>query len=942
MAGLWQYMRKRRYSKHRLALYLIPFLIGFSGVVFSQQLSELRIRTGVVILSVAVPLLVVVTLLARYRSSRLERTFLMGGVLLLFLGAVASVSDFSDTLAYQELLPEYLVDLSGFLGVFSLLLGMFVVVYGLARRGEDVEEIAERFHHLADHISEGFVLSTADGTIFQVNNQFLRMFDIKREDIIGHNSTQLAKQLNMTPMDDHIRNRAQGVASEYEVTWFVRGEERRFWFHGTPILDRLGRHTATLATVRDITELHRLSKRVERYAEGLQRLVEEQTQKLRQSEERFRQLLLTMNEGFLTLDAKNRIRFANDRLCGMLKMPMEQVLGRDIFELLDVSGRMRLFGVLSQLVSEWRQELNFVDSESLPVPVVVAVAPIPGSGEHDAVYSLVATSMAEQKQLQRQLEMRALELERLNEELRMHDRAKDSFLSNVSHELRTPLSTIQGYVEMLDSGNLGEVSAPQSGAIKVMERNVQRLIGMINEMIEFSRMEIRGVQVNYRLFSIPQLVRESLASIHPHTIAKDITVNLFTEENLALVWADREKIGQAMGILLNNAVKFTDHGGMIQVRVFSPGPASIAISISDTGIGIDPVYHKKIFDKFFQVDSSKTRRYEGTGIGLPIARGIVEAHGGAVGVESTLGKGSTFTITLPDSLLDSSVDPQTLAQLDSLHILLVDRENTLFNAIKGILQPEGCVLAKSLNGYEAVRGAESLGPQVILINDSETDLAGLETIGLLRQQPAFESTPVIVFTSEKTARLKDIRHMWSEVFFIRRPFSFRALTGLIRNACFGNPFEAAETTGHASEEGVELPQVLVVDSDPGMLDWLEAALRLRHIPCYCVATPQTALQWVAQQPPDVIFVDVDVPDAAIPERITPFRKDPVAQNIPLYAMTGLPGETSVPGVAGVLYKPFTMSDMEEVLRTVVRGSGAVSDHLNEESHSVTQDNGMIS
>ena len=136
----------------------------------------------------------------------------------------------------------------------------------IRRAGEDIEEVAERFWHLAEHMTEGFVLSTNEGIIFLVNKQFVQMTGLTEEEVIGQNSRDLAQRLNISNMQEHLQKRAQGEATEYEVTWRVNGEERRLWFSGTPIWDEHGRHTANLATVRDITEFHRLSQRVERHA----------------------------------------------------------------------------------------------------------------------------------------------------------------------------------------------------------------------------------------------------------------------------------------------------------------------------------------------------------------------------------------------------------------------------------------------------------------------------------------------------------------------------------------------------------------------------------------------------------------------------------------------------------------------------------------------------
>lgn len=921
-ARLFWTMSAQPFSRRRIVLYVIPILIGMGGVVFSQQWDNLAMRSIVLLASVSVPLFAGGSLWARFHATRLERLVLFAGVLMLIVGAALSVSGFSDVIQEKQVLPDLFNDALRLLGAFSLLLGLFVVLYTVVRTGEDLGQIAERFQHLAEHISEGLILSSADGTIFMVNKQFLEMFGFRQDEIIGKNSSELALSLNADRVIEEIGKRERGIASEYEITWRVHNEERRFWFKGAPIYDRHGRHTAILATVRDITEHHRLSQRVERYAQGLQKLVEEQTQKLQVSEERFRQLLLSMNEGFITIDTEHRIRFANDRICKMLRIPPERILDRVIFDFVDPISRVRLINLFAQGASakhsEFRQELTFVDSGGLYVPSITAITHIGAGGEKEPVYSLVITNLAEQKQMQHQLELRARELERANEELRLHDRAKDSFLSNVSHELRTPLSTVQGYVEMLESGSLGAIPDPQQSALKIMKRNVERLAALINEMIEFSRMEIRGVQIAPDLFSPARLAREAAASIHPLTLAKDISVNLFVEDHLPHAWGDREKLGQVLGIFLNNAAKFTEPGGMIQIRVFSQPEHALAIAISDTGIGIDPAHQEKIFAKFYQVDSSKTRRYEGAGIGLSIAKSIVEAHQGRIVVDSAPGKGSTFTITLPHALFSTDCAPEDLADFSQLMVLCVNPVPESQGAIATFLESAGCRMHSAPNGYECFRSALESPPDLILMNEASV-AETKDTIARLRQHEATEHIPVIVFARVPPDIAAPDMTAWEAVHYLKRPFAVHTLVEHIRDLCFGEPILSPAAGNEEISDAEYRPRVLIIDQDPCLLEWVEMALHHRHIPCGCAANVADALRIAEQHPPDIIFLDVDIPGAHAPEADGALAQHGIARGTPLYIMTGLPDNMPRSnGVAGMIRKPFTIDELLKVVQAVVR------------------------
>jgi len=898
---------------------MVPILIGMAGVLFSQQFDNVGFRFSVVLLSVGVPLFAGGNFLARRHVQGIEKLVMIAGVFLLLLGAAASIATFRETLVEQQAFPKNVTDISRWLGMFSLALGLFVVLVSVVRAGRAAEEIGERFRQLADQINEGFVLSLPDETIVLVNQRLLDMLDLTEDEVVGENSRSLAARLGAAVMVPHIDIRAKGLASEYELTFRVRGEERQFWISGSPVFDRRGRYTGVLATFRDVTERNRLAKRAERYAQALQQLVEDQRQKLILSEERFRNLLLHMNEGFLTIDSSFRIQFANNRICEFLHVGAGAILGRALFDFIAPSDRVKLMELLQAARTDQDPavlpELHFVCATETVVPAVVAVALVREASSADHSYSIAITDVSALKQMQHELEERAWELEVANEELKVLGRAKDSFLSNVSHELRTPLSTINGYLEMLESSGLGQLQGPQLSALNVMKRNARRLASLINEMIEFSRMAIRGVQLKVALFGPGELVREAAASAQPQILAKDLSVNIFARDGFPPVWGDAEKIGQVLGILVSNAVKFSEEGGMIQLRVDERTDHTVAITVSDTGIGIDPKFHARIFEKFYQVDSSMTRHYEGTGIGLSIARSIVDAHGGTIELKSDVGKGSAFTVVLPHAVFDKDVTAEHCENLASLTLLVAAEDETFRDAVAQVLMACGCTVDKAVNGYECVRMAEESQPDLILFDEVLSEAGGPSALSNLRQNPATDQIPVILLTGEEASKLRGADRMSQRVHIVPKPFAARQLLSEVHRVCFGETTDYGLTP--SSGPLAASPRVIVVDPDGELIEWLELALEHKRVTCYGVSEPAQALQLAEQEPPDVLFLNIDASVGTPARMVSQFREAPVTQDVPLYVMTGLSTyQDPSDGVAGTLKMPFTADEVIAIIRRV--------------------------
>ena len=245
----------------------------------------------------------------------------------------------------------------------------------------------------------------------------------------------------------------------------------------------------------------------------------------------------------------------------------------------------------------------------------------------------------------------ARRLEQLNTDLDAAMKTKDQFLSNISHELRTPLNSIIGFTDLLLTETMGPaLSDQQRDFLETVARNGRQLLELINELLDLQRIAAGRMELKPETVELAPLLSEAASTVHAqvqkHRHALVVTP---PPENLR-VHADRGRVRQVLLNLLSNAIKFTPDGGRITlVAAPANGGAEARIAVSDTGIGIAAEDQPKLFQEFSQLDASDSRKYEGTGLGLALSRRLVELQGGVIGVESEMGKGSTFWFTLPQA-----------------------------------------------------------------------------------------------------------------------------------------------------------------------------------------------------------------------------------------------------------------------------------------------------
>jgi signal transduction histidine kinase len=266
-------------------------------------------------------------------------------------------------------------------------------------------------------------------------------------------------------------------------------------------------------------------------------------------------------------------------------------------------------------------------------------------------------------ELERKVEDRTHELALSNERLKTLDQVKSDLVSHVSHELRTPLTAIKGAVDLVLREVAGPLTEKQVHYLTRVRSNTQHLAGLINDLLDLSKIESGKIEVKSSRVSMGGLLQEVVETLRPLAAEKAIALDATSLESSIVVWADRDKINQVLTNLIGNAIKFTPSHGRVAVSASRNGNESVHVAVSDTGRGVPPEEREKIFDRFYQIAQKGEAKPKGTGLGLAICKAVVELHGGRIWVESEMSQGSTFYFTLP---LTAAAKLDCLAKTDAM------------------------------------------------------------------------------------------------------------------------------------------------------------------------------------------------------------------------------------------------------------------------------------
>ncbi len=469
------------------------------------------------------------------------------------------------------------------------------------------------------------------------------------------------------------------------------------------------------------------------------------------------------------------------------------------------------------------------------------------------------------------------EAENAREAAVLASQTKSSFLANMSHELRTPMNAIIGYSEMLmeEAQDLGEESF--STDLKRIHSAGKHLLGLINDVLDISKIESGKVELYLETFDVTQMVQEVASTIQPLLEKNTNTLKLECPGTIGTIYADGTKIRQSLFNLLSNACKFTDRG-TITLNVAKEtveGKGWVSFRVSDTGIGLTPEQIGRLFQAFTQADAGTTKKYGGTGLGLVITRRFCQMMGGDATVESEYGKGSTFILRIPCEVESTKTEESVVAKLievlpepaaGSTLILVIDDDPTVHDLMRRFLRKEGYRVETAQGGKEGLRKAKELRPDAITLDVMMPDMDGWSVLSALKSDPDLADIPVIMLTMIDD---KNMGFALGAADYLTKPIQRERISSVLKKF----------------RQGVSTEPVLLVDDDPGIRRLMRTMLEMEGWQVVEAENGQAALARLMETRPAVVLLDLMMPVMDGFEFLVELQKIETHKDIPIIVVT---------------------------------------------------------
>ncbi|MBI5945878.1 MAG: PAS domain S-box protein [Chloroflexi bacterium] len=627
---------------------------------------------------------------------------------------------------------------------------------------EALKSSEERFRTMFLQAPLGIALTDSiTGRIDEVNPRFTEIIGMSMEEVPNIDWMKITHPDDVQADLNKMALLNQGKINGYQMEKrFLRPDETAVWVNMiiAPLKFEDQHHPRHLCMLEDITERRRAEKAI------------------KESEDRFRRAAEASGSVPYQMDFKTfSYSYMGEGILALTGYPAEEMTP-ELYTSLELEARM--LGEVSHLsindaaklmlagqLPNWRCD-NLILAKDGTKRWITDLS-IPIFDENGIAISSIGflQDVTERKHNEDLIRQYANELElRVEErtiELVRANRAKDEFLANMSHELRTPLNGIIGFSETLLEGVRGPLNQRQEQALDMIRSSGEHLLGLINDILDVSKIESGKFELRPENIAVNDICLASLVFVKHLAGKKSITLEHTVAPAASTVFADSKRLKQILVNLLNNAVKFTPENGTVKLDVQADAKAGLMrFSVTDTGIGIASGDMQKLFKPFVQVDSSLSRQYEGTGLGLMLVKKLVEMHGGTITLQSEVGVGSCFAFTLPwkqtpeekealDPISDESrnIVIETAAPVFLGKVLLADDNDANVMIVEDYLGHCGYQVFTTRDGEETLAKAAEILPDVILMDLQMPRVNGFEATHRLRSDPRFDSVPIIALTA---------------------------------------------------------------------------------------------------------------------------------------------------------------------------------------------------
>jgi signal transduction histidine kinase/CheY-like chemotaxis protein len=454
------------------------------------------------------------------------------------------------------------------------------------------------------------------------------------------------------------------------------------------------------------------------------------------------------------------------------------------------------------------------------------------------------------------------------------DTLKDEFISTVSHELRTPLTSIRGALGLLASGTIGELDPRAMNLLRIATTNTDRLIRLINDILDLERMESGRAPLQIRRCSLRDLCEQAIETMTP--MAEDHAVHLELapfpggqSPDSLFFDGDSDRILQVMTNLLSNAIKFSPPASTVCIHTDATAD-SLLLRVVDEGRGIPADKLDSVFDRFQQVEHADARQRGGTGLGLSICRSIVQQHSGAIWAQRNLIKGTTMFVMLPRTAraTDMTPPPLPLPAVEGA-ILICDDDANIRTVVSGHLTRQGYKVIEAANGEQTLQIASEQMIEAILLDLYMPGLSGWETLQRLRDNPATADIPVVilsVLSSTLQSHLSGEAQGW-----VQKPFN--------ENLLFAE-------LGRVLHHGEGPANVLLVEDDEDLASVLMANFSGASVHIDHTSTRQQAIRHCVGRRPDLVILDITLPDGDGFSFVEWLRQQPPLRSMPIVVYSG--------------------------------------------------------